>query len=281
MRYNHWIKNILVLLPAFFAGTIYDTNTGFYLSLAFIAFCLFSSSIYILNDIWDIKFDREHPRKKHRPIASGAISVNQGYLISLILFVMGILVSLLLPRNFLLLITLYYFINIAYGLYLKHIAIVDILIITSGFLIRILAGGVAVGIPVSYWMISITFLLAVLLILGKRRDDVLLLNETGKMTRSTVNNYRLKYVDIALIVFAVLVLVLYFFYSISPEVISRTGNTNLVWSSPMVGLGIFRYFYLVFKKKESGSPVGIFWNDRILQLIILTWGIVLIAIIYV
>ena len=181
-RPTHWLKNIFVILPVFFGGAILNTTQAISAALTFMSFSLAASAIYCLNDIIDVDADRAHNVKRHRPIASGAITIPQAYGMMTISLLASIVLMLLLPEgqaNTITVIITYFLLNVAYCLKLKEYAIIDVCIVASGFVLRILAGGFATGVQLSKWIVLMTFLLTLFLAFAKRRDDVLKMNETG------------------------------------------------------------------------------------------------------
>ncbi len=277
IRVKHWIKNVFVFLPVFFAGKI-DLILTSNLLLLFVSFCLASSAIYILNDIVDVQTDKLHPIKKHRPIANGYFSVNQ----SIILFVFVstlFLVSLIFishARNFVL---GYYALNIVYSFYLKKVSIVDVSSISVGFVLRELAGGAASYVYVSHWMIIMTFLLTVSIGFAKRRDDLVLIHEKESSIKS-LGGYTITFLDIAKSISFSITLISYILYSISAEVIARIGSDKLYITSLFVFLGIMRYIQITVVDKNSGSPIEVLWKDKFLQITIFFWAISFLFIIY-
>lgn len=182
-RPSHWIKNLFVFLPVFFGGGLLNTTDAIAAALAFMSFSLAASAIYCLNDIIDVEADRAHPVKCHRPIASGAISIPQAYTMMAVSMALSVMLMFLLPEGqwkTICVIAAYFVLNVAYCLRLKQYAIIDVCIIASGFVLRILAGGYATGVQLSKWIVLMTFLLTLFLAFAKRRDDVLKMNETGR-----------------------------------------------------------------------------------------------------
>ena len=198
MRPHQYIKNIFIFLPLFFALKITDTPLLIDATIAFIAFSLAASAIYILNDYHDIEEDRQHPKKKNRPLASGAIDKKEAIVTMGILLTAGfsLMASLSLQATGIL--AIYVVVNIAYSFYLKHIAILDVVIIAVGFVLRLFVGSASTDIPLSMWIVIMTFLLALFMALAKRRDDVLIYLETGKKMRKVIDGYNLQFLDIAM-----------------------------------------------------------------------------------
>jgi decaprenyl-phosphate phosphoribosyltransferase len=270
-RPHQYTKNIFIFLPAFFSFKITDYNIFFNAFLAFISFSLTASSVYVLNDWIDRHEDAKHPEKKNRPIASGKIKGKTALFFSISLLITGLLISSLVSLNALLLIVLYVLLNITYTFKLKHISIVDITIIASGFVIRLFVGSIATNIMLSHWIIIMTFLLAIFLSLAKRRDDVLIYLNTDQKMRKVIDGYSIKFLDFAMVMNASVVLVAYILWSISPEVAIKLRTNNLYLSSIFVFLGILRYMQIVFIEEKSGNPSKIFLTDPFIRTTILFW----------
>ncbi|MBO4654905.1 MAG: decaprenyl-phosphate phosphoribosyltransferase [Bacteroidales bacterium] len=288
IRPQQWVKNFFIFLPMFFFGSILDSYCWRACIMAFIAFSLIASSIYCLNDIMDVEADRRHPKKRNRPIASGKISIKAAYIIMGICIVLSY--TTLICANYynffdngnlvITFCTLYLLMNIAYSLKLKSIAIVDVFIIALGFVFRIFTGGFAAGIPISHWIILLTFLLALFLALSKRRDDVLLYNNTGEKARDNILRYNVSFLNQTTSIVASITMVCYIMYTVSEEVVLRTGTPYLYITSIFVLAGIIRYLQITVVDAKSGSPTKILLKDRFIQLCILCWGLLFIYILY-
>jgi 4-hydroxybenzoate polyprenyltransferase len=218
----------------------------------------------------DINEDRAHPTKKYRPIASGAVSTKRAKSLILVLSLTSLSLSLILSFKLFIVLLIYFILNILYSIKLKHIAILDIFIIATGFVLRLFAGSVVTDINLSMWIILMTFLLAIFLALAKRRDDVLLSLE-GQETRKNIDGYNLEFVNAAMVLMAGVVVVSYIQYTISPEVIERIGTEYLYLTSFFVVLGILRYMQITFVEQDSGSPSKIVIRDTFLKVTILFW----------
>jgi decaprenyl-phosphate phosphoribosyltransferase len=270
-RPHQYAKNVFIFLPAFFAFKITDYNIFLNAFLAFLSFSLTASSVYVLNDWIDRYDDAKHPEKKNRPIASGKINAKTALFFSLILLSIGLLTSSLVSLNVLFLIILYVLLNVAYSFKLKHISIVDITIISTGFVIRLFVGSMATNVALSHWIIVMTFMLAIFLSLAKRRDDVIIYLETEKKMRKVLDGYSIKFLDFAMMMNASVVLVAYILWSISPEVVAKLHTNNLYLSSIFVFLGILRYMQIAFIEEKSGNPSKILFSDPFIRVTILLW----------
>ena len=282
-RPTHWIKNLFVFLPVFFGGGLLNTSEAVSAALTFLSFSLAASAIYCLNDIIDVNADRAHPVKCKRPIASGAITIPQAYGMMALSMLVSIVLMLLLPAGqtkTIFVIVAYFLINVAYCLRLKDYAIIDVCIIASGFVLRILAGGYATGVQLSKWIVLMTFLLTLFLAFAKRRDDVLRMNTTGQAPRANTSRYNLTFVNQAITITAGVMLVCYVMYTVSPEIIAQFATDKLYLTSILVILAILRYLQISFVDEKSGDPVKVALSDRATQLILLAWLLSFLVIIY-
>lgn len=282
-RPTHWIKNLFVFLPVFFGGGLLNTSEAVSAALTFLSFSLAASAIYCLNDIIDVNADRAHPVKCKRPIASGAITIPQAYGMMALSMLVSIVLMFLLPAGqtkTIFVIVAYFLINVAYCLRLKDYAIIDVCIIASGFVLRILAGGYATGVQLSKWIVLMTFLLTLFLAFAKRRDDVLRMNTTGKAPRANTSRYNLTFINQAITITAGVMLVCYVMYTVSPEIIAQFGTDKLYLTSILVILAILRYLQISFVDEKSGDPVKVALSDRATQLILLAWLLSFLVIIY-
>ena len=282
-RPTHWIKNIFVFLPVFFGGALLNTTEVVAAALTFMSFSLAASAIYCLNDIIDVDADRAHPVKCKRPIASGAITIPQAYGMMTVSLLISIVLMFLLPEGHaksILVITAYFVINVAYCLRLKEYAIIDVCIIASGFVLRILAGGYATGVHLSKWIVLMTFLLTLFLAFAKRRDDVLRMNTTGRAPRKNTSRYNLTFINQAITITGSVMVVCYVMYTVSPEIIAQFATDKLYLTSILVILAILRYLQISVVDEKSGDPVKVALSDRATQLILLAWMLSFLIIIY-
>ena len=280
MRPHQYIKNIFVLLPLFFVGQIVNTDQLLNGLIAFVAFSLSASAVYIFNDYKDIKDDRKHPKKKHRPLASGLIDKNTALFLMIILLISGLFLMAIVSVNSLIILMIYVFLNILYSLKLKRIALLDVTIIAIGFVLRLFAGSFAYEISLEIWIVIMTFLLALFLALAKRRDDVLILNKSGNKMRKSIDGYNLGLIDGAMLIMSAVVIVAYLQYTTSKEIIEKFHTENLYLTTLFVIFGIMRYLQITLVEKNSGSPTEIILKDRIMQINLILWSLSFIWIIY-
>lgn len=283
IRPQQWIKNGFVLIPMFFGGRLLNVDDAIASVVTFFAFSFVASAIYCFNDIIDVEADRRHPIKCHRPIASGAVSVPTAYALMVILTLLSALLLFFLPQRAgetAGIVAFYFLLNMAYCLWLKRHAIIDVCTVAFGFVLRILAGGMACEVAVSNWLVLMTFLLALFLSFAKRRDDVLRMNETGEPPRRNTIRYNLTFVNQAITVTGTVTLVCYIMYTVSPEVVSRFHAPYLYLTSIFVLVGLLRYMQLTVVDEVSGDPTKILLRDRFTQAIVVAWIMSFLLIIY-
>lgn len=286
IRPHQWLKNVFVMIPMFFGGSLLDPSDIRASVVTFFAFSFIASSVYCFNDIIDVEADRRHPVKCKRPIASGAISVRSAWALMALMFLLSVGTVCMLDTyshviNVGLVILIYYILNILYCSKLKQYAIVDVCIIAFGFVLRVLAGGFATDIALSKWLVLMTFLLTLFLSFAKRRDDVLRMNETGEPPRKNTIRYNLTFINQAITITASVTLVCYIMYTVSPEVVNRFHSDLLYLTSVFVLLGLLRYIQITVVDKRSGDPTKMMLRDRFTQCVVLLWALTFLVLIYV
>lgn len=286
IRPHQWLKNVFVLIPMFFGGSLLDPEDIRASLLTFLAYSFVASSVYCFNDINDVEADRRHPVKCKRPLASGAVSMGTAWMLMALMFVLAALMTALLgDRGHILkvggVLLFYYILNICYCAKLKQYAIVDVCIVAFGFVLRVLAGGFATDITLSKWLVLMTFLLTLFLSFAKRRDDVLRMNETGEPPRKNTIRYNLTFINQAITITASVTLVCYIMYTVSPEVVARLGSDLLYLTSVFVLLGLLRYIQITVVDKKSGDPTKIMLRDRFTQLVVVLWALTFLILIYI
>jgi decaprenyl-phosphate phosphoribosyltransferase len=270
-RPHQYVKNGFIFLPLFFGYKLGDLEVLPRVFLAFGSFCLAASSVYVINDILDVAEDRQHPVKRLRPLASGALNTAQALLFLLFLVLVSLTTALILAsKGFLLILCAYFVLNLAYSYFLKHIAIVDVVCISVGFVLRVAAGGVVADVPISHWIITMTFLLAIFLAFAKRRDDCLM-SVAGRNTRKCSDSYNMEFVSTSMAVMASVIIVAYLLYTVSPETIQKHGTDQLYLTGAWVIIGLLRYLQITFVEERSGSPTKLFLQDYFLQIVIFLW----------
>lgn len=276
LRPKDWAKNLFLFIPSFFAGKLFDPfsfSDQFRLLIGgFFAFSFLASSIYIINDYRDVEDDRKHPTKCKRPMASGKVKKSVGLAISIVLMIAGLLLSYLLDPGFkfLFITSIYFLLNIGYCFGLKNLSIVDIIIVSIGFVLRVKGGGVLGGVDVTEWLIIMTFLLALFMAIAKRRDDVMLKLSTGTDMRKAIKGYSLEFLNILLGLICAILIVAYINYAVSGALYKQFGH-RLYYTALFVIAGIMRYLQITFVLNKAGSPTEILYKDRFIQVTLLLW----------
>ncbi|MHA4847742.1 decaprenyl-phosphate phosphoribosyltransferase [Flavitalea antarctica] len=280
LRPKDWAKNLFLFIPLFFAGEIFNLQKITEISFGFLAFCCIASSIYILNDCRDAEEDRKHPIKKYRPVAAGAVTKIGALILATVLTAAGFAVAWAIRDKFLFVLAIYFLLNVGYSFGLKSFSILDIFLLAIGFVLRIKAGSVISFVPLSEWIIIMVFLLALFMAVGKRRDDVLLKIESGTDMRKAIKGYTMEFLNVLLTLVCAVIIVAYFMYTMSEEVMLRLGTYRLYYTCLFVMAGIFRYLQIIYISKDSGSPTAILYKDRFIQITLLLWIISFVSILY-
>ena len=279
IRPKHWVKNLFVMMPLFFAGQFHNQVRLINTVVAMIAFCLAASAVYVVNDLKDAKADKKHPEKRNRPVASGAVKKGSAGFIGLILLIFSIAIAYSVSEDVALGIGLYFIMNLAYTFGLKKVSILDVSIIAIGFVIRVLVGGSASDVHISHWIIIDTFLLALILALSKRRAE---LNLHGKNVevRQSLKGYSEGFLDLSLVLFSGVTTVSYIMYCVSEEVMNRLDSNLVYLTSIFVMLGLMRYLQQIIVKKSTKSPVQMLFSDRFLLVVVVAWAASFVFILY-
>ncbi len=282
IRPKQWIKNAFVFVPLFFGGELFQTDALLSGLIAFVAYCFAASSIYCFNDIHDVEADRNHPVKRLRPIASGDISIKTAYMLMATSFLLSIVtVAALDSWETMGVILFYWCLNLCYCIKLKHYAIIDVCVVAFGFVLRLMAGGMATDVVLSKWIVLMTFLITLFMSFAKRRDDVLRMERTGEPPRKNTIRYNLTFINQAITITASVTLVCYIMYTVSPDVCQRFHTDNLYLTTVFVLLGLLRYIQIAVVDQKSGDPTKIILRDRITQLIVFAWLLAFLFIIYI
>lgn len=280
LRPAQWTKNLIVFAALIFAERLRDPVAGLHAVVAFAAFCALSGVVYLINDIVDRHADRLHPVKRFRPIAAGHVSVGLGAMTAAVLLAAALGASLWLGPAFAVHAVLYLALQVAYSLGLKRQVILDVLALSLGFVIRASAGGVAIGVPVSPWLLVCTILLALFLALAKRRHEITLLGDEASKHREILGEYTPYLVDQMIAVVTASTLMAYTFYTVSTDTAVRFETPWLSLTLPFPLYGIFRYLYLVHRRGQGGNPTELLLADRPLLLCVALWGATVVALIY-
>ncbi len=281
LRMKQWVKNLLIFAPIFFSLNFTNVN---YLINAFYAFILFSiivGNIYILNDVVDKKNDKNHPKKKFRPIAAGKLSIITAISIALTTLSLVLIIAFYFNTKFFIISVIYVIINILYSNFLKNIAVFDVIIIAFGFVLRVMIGGKINDIYLSPWIFIITFLLALFLGLVKRRQEFILTGNAESIeTRSSLKNYSIDFLDQLISITTSATLISYIIYVLNPDIQNYFHTKDLYLTVPFVIFGIFRYLYLTYIKEKGENPDEILFSDIPFLLNIILWVGVFVIIIY-
>jgi decaprenyl-phosphate phosphoribosyltransferase len=282
LRPRDWAKNLFLIVPSFFAGQFFVLSRFLYLIEGIVSFCLIASAIYIINDYRDIEDDRKHPVKCNRPLASGTVKKPVAIGICIGLILMGAVLGWMADPHyqFLFILMLYFFINLFYSFGLKNLAILDILMLSSGFVLRVKGGATISRVEASEWLIIMTFLLSLFMAIAKRRDDLLLRVTTGTDMRKSMRGYNLDFLNTMLGLSSAIVIVAYVNYTVSPVTVERLGTHRLYYSSLFVIAGLMRYLQITFVQKESGSPTEILYKDHFIQITLALWVLSIYVILY-
>lgn len=279
LRPKQWTKNLLLFAGLLFSISLFQKELLFRATLGFVIFCLLSSGEYLINDILDLKKDRAHPVKRKRPIASGKVTISTAIITAFIFIVGGLIFSFSIVTNFGWVAFIYVFMILAYSLFLKHIVILDVLIVALGFVLRAIAGAVIIQVTISSWLLVCTIFLALFLGLNKRRHELVLLGKDAVNHRKILDQYSAHLLDLMIVIVAACTVMAYALYTTASETVEKFGTRNLLLTLPFVLYGIFRYLYLVHQENLGGSPELILLKDRPMQfnifLYVLTVGFIL------
>ncbi|QAT40220.1 decaprenyl-phosphate phosphoribosyltransferase [Clostridium sp. JN-9] len=276
IRPKQWIKNCFVFAAIIFSGNFLNITMLYSNIVTFLLFCLTSSSVYILNDIVDIDKDRCHPQKKYRPLPSGKVSIKSAVILDILIVISVALLSFLyLDIRILFIFAVYFVINILYSFKLKNVVIIDVMIITFGFVLRVESGSIATGVQVSPWLFLCTILLSLFLALNKRKSEIITLKDKSANHRKILEEYSVAMIDNMLTIVTPSILMAYSLYTFS-TVQSKT----MMYTIPFVLYGIFRYEYLMDKKNIGGKPEDVFGSDLPFLVNIILWVISSLIIIY-
>ncbi len=280
MRPQEWAKNLLVFSGVIFSKSLTDPHNILLSLLGFAVFCAASSAIYLFNDLCDIRADREHPVKCVRPLASGSLNINVARAGMVALFAIAAVGSLALSHAFAVIIAIYIAACLAYSLKLKHVVILDVVIIAAGFVLRAISGAVLIEVEVSEWLILCTSMVALLVGFGKRRHELALLQGAAGNHRSSLNDYSIEFLDSIMAICSGAALITYALYTRADETVARVGSHGMLITIPFVVYGIFRYLFLIHRRGEGGDPVQILFRDRATLLNLALWILTVAAVIY-
>ncbi len=281
VRVPQWVKNFFVFVPLLFSQHLFDVDYFSTTLFAFVVFCLASSLIYVINDIIDIEADKAHPTKKNRPLPSGLISKRSALIVAVVLT--AVIVSLLpqFNKEFLNFVTVFVLLNLLYSFWFKHIVILDVFSIAAGFSIRVLAGAVVISVPISSWLILTTMFISLFLGVMKRHSELILVAENENApSRKVLSQYSLNFADQMATVAAAGVIICYALYTVSERTVSAFGTENLIYTTPFVVYGIFRFMYLEYISNKGDNTTKIVFSDLQIILTVLIYTVTTVLIIY-
>ena len=280
LRPQQWVKNGFVFAALIFSQSLTRMDRCSRVLLASLVFCLVSSATYVLNDILDASEDRHHPTKKLRPIASGRLSATTAGVAGALLACAGLVEAWRLNTSFFGIVVGYLALTVLYSTFLKRIALVDVFIVATGFLFRVIAGGLVIRVAISPWLIVCTTLLALFIALSKRRHELLLLGNHASKHRAILADYSPYYLDQLISIVTASTVISYALYTLSPDVQSKFPGKRLEMTVPIVLFGIFRYLYLIHHRDQGGNPTRSLFTDSVLLSVVLSWAASVILIIY-
>ncbi len=280
IRVPQWVKNLFVFIPVVYSRNLFQTDYLIISIIAFVIFCLLSSTVYVINDIVDAEADRHHPVKKNRPIASGKISDKKGILIAIVLFVLSVAFSLYTNTNFKIFAILFLLINIYYSFRLKHIVLLDIFSIAAGFMIRVTAGALVISVEISSWLILTTMFLSLFLAVMKRRSEIYIAGDEQNSTRKVLEDYSTNFIDQMATIAAAGVIISYALYTVSERTVTVFQTEHLIYTTPFVVYGIFRYMFLVLNHNKGENTTEIMVTDVSMITNIILYSLTTIIIVY-
>jgi 4-hydroxybenzoate polyprenyltransferase len=254
LRPHHWLKNTFVFAPLVFSGRFTQLDMCLKAVLAFFSFCLVSSAVYAINDVCDREEDRRHPTKKLRPIAAGDMSPGSAIIMSTVLFVSGLILAGLLNWSAMLIVLIYFLINIAYSLFIKHIAILDVLTISAGFVLRIVGGGLSISVVPSYWLVLCTVMISIFLGFTKRRVELLAVDIDKNNSRPVLKDYSISFLDQVIPMVTGATILAYALYTVDEHTLKVLGTRAMLLTLPFVIYGLLRYIYIIYHLKKCTDP---------------------------
>lgn len=279
MRPKQWAKNLLLFIPLIFDQQLTHWSAFFRIFLGFVLFSLLSSVVYIINDLTDLEADRQHPKKGLRPIPAGKLSPHTALMAAMVLLVVVGVGSLLLYGWFAVICLTYLLLNISYSKWLKHVPILDVMVLASFYVLRVVAGVVLIVVSrFSPWLYVFTTFMALYLGIGKRRAELALLDENANSHRKVLEGYTLPLLDQLIIIVSSSAIITYSLYTFSAP--NLPANHSMMLTIPFVIFGVFRYLYLVQVEQCGGAPEEVLFSDRPLQICIALWGLVIIIVFY-
>ena len=279
MRPHQWVKNTFVLTGLLFGHAWHDPVLVSKAIIAFVSFCLISSTIYIINDIVDIEQDRHHPSKRKRPLPSGKLKISTAAIFAVVLGATALVIASFASSTAVIILLIYAVMNVAYSLKLKHVVILDVFIIATGFMLRILAGTLGLGIPPSQWLLLCGLMVTLFLGFSKRRAEIIALSDDKSAHRKVLELYSPVLLDKLIVITAAGLIMSYSLYTMNPETIRIHGTPNLIYTVPFVIYGVFRYIYLLHHQSSGGDPSKDLVRDPHMLIVLSAWLITTILLI--
>ena len=280
MRPKQWTKNVLLFGGIAFSKHLFEADLFARSFLGFLVFCVLSGFVYVANDVTDIEEDKKHPKKRYRPIASGALSPSFAIPAASVLAAIALVVAFWLSTGFGIVSALYLVVMMVYSYSLKHIVLLDIMTISAGFVIRALAGAIVINVEFSSWLIACTIFLSLFLAIAKRRHELVSLGDNAAAHRFILKEYTPQLLDQMISIVTAATLMAYSLYTVSPEIAKKFGTRYLFITIPFVLYGLFRYLYIVYRKEMGGSPAQILLEDTPLIVDILLWIVCILTLVY-
>jgi len=280
LRPHQWSKNLIIFAPLLFSQKLFIRALFCKVLIGFLLYCLVCGGVYLVNDLFDLEADRRHPLKRERPLAKGQILPWQATVMAIILNLFGIGLAYILEPSFSCILLFYLGLNLAYSLYLKHLVLLDVLVVSIGFVLRAWAGALIIKVEISPWLVACTLWLALILALGKRRHELLVLEDQAPLHRPSLNRYTPTLLNQLITMASAATLVTYGLYTLDPRVQIKLQTSQLYLTLPLVIFGIFRYLYIIEVKREGGSPSQLLLNDPPLLINALLWLLLIVALLY-
>jgi 4-hydroxybenzoate polyprenyltransferase len=281
MRPHQWTKNVFIYAGIVFDGQLFDRDPFIRVTIAFVLLCMAAGSVYIINDLFDVAADRQHPRKRFRPIPSGLLPIPVARVASVVIPLLALAGAVALNRAFALVLAVYLLLQLLYSFKLKHVVLIDLVVIVLGFILRVGAGVLIVDVAAfSPWLYACMGTLALFLIVGKRRQELLLMAEKAGNVRVTLDEYNLPLLDELLRIAVIGTMLTYLFYTVEAPSVLLAGTNLALTTVPFVWYGIARYLYLIHVRGEGSAPDEVLLKDRPLQIAIVLWAIACIVILY-
>jgi 4-hydroxybenzoate polyprenyltransferase len=280
IRPKQWVKNLFVFAPLVFAKELFELDVVVISLRAFAAFCLTASAVYIINDMLDVEADRTHPKKRFRPLAAGTMSMVEAYiLLAVLLLCTGLLVYGM-DRRFILILCLYFVMNLAYSIKLKQVVLLDVFIIAAGFMMRVVSGAYAISVETSTWLVLCTLFISLFLGFAKRRTELVQVPDATFSERKVLERYRVGFIDQMLTIAAAGTVISYALYTVAPRTLDVFKTDKLIYTTLFVIYGIFRYLYLIHTTNSTDKPTDVVTSDLPILGTALLWIVSCVALIY-